>query len=572
MVGQLAAIKLKSLWNTMRGQVAILILSIIGYVYGLVMLIAASVGVVAAMFFDAPFATEIAVGSGALFTLGWVILPVVFASQEGTLDPAKLAPFMGPSRRLAWALILVTGIGVAGVFLLLFSIAQVIGWGLRGGIIAAMGIVVGAGIATFIGFVWSRVLVAVVSQFQVGRSGKEKAGMFAFLLIMVILVPMGVWINLAVENIGPDLLYRAVAIISWTPFGAPWAIPDALIQYQYTRVAALLLISVVAAVLGWLAWRKMLPIAMGGKAHSLTPSALAAIEAGHVPAESRVTDRARTSPSKKFPLLAGAQRWMRLGVPGPAAAVAERTRLYWLRDPRLSSQLIAAGVLVFMSVAMGKFIFGGDMPAEVSKFTGLGMLALSAFIVGQVVGSLLQYDSTAFWIEVAVGTRGRDDRLGRVLGSLWIIVAFVVGSALIYGALMGLSATQTFVVITLLALLFACAQAAASIIGSQWVYPVQPPGSSPLSTKGTGQFWVSLLVGMAQMVLATVMAAIPLIALAAGIFLGGGGWAVAAVAFAWVWTGAVLCAGIWLAGRILDGTQVQILTKMASWPGHRAQN
>ena len=42
--------------------------------------------------------------------------------------------------------------------------------------------------------------------------------------------------------------------------------------------------------------------------------------------------------------------------------------------------------------------------------------------------------------------------------------------------------------------LFAGAAATTLVVNARWVYPVQPPGTSPLATKGTGSFLMTMLL------------------------------------------------------------------------------
>ncbi len=579
MVRQLAAIKVKSLWNTLRGQTAVLVFAILGYLYLLALVSFGSVAVVIALADGHQLIRHVVLIVGALYTAGWIVLPVIFAGQENTLDPKKLAPFLAPTKRLAAALILATGLGVAGVYMLIFTIAFTVGWGIGGGILAGIGALLGALLGAFIGFAWSRVAVAWINRFQTGRRSRENAGFIAMILILVVVTPAGIWVSALAENLSVNVISQIAQVAKWTPLGAPWALPEALAAGRVLEAVILGLIGLFTAWLGWRVWAAQLPAAMSGTKTKLTPEALQAIDSGELTlphgarrntthAAPRAADAAENAPS---PLLVGAARWTRLGFNRPTAAIAERTRLYWLRDPRLSSQLISVVVLIFFAIAIVKFLPASEQrPEAFSGLGGLGLLALSAFLVGQVVGIHLQYDSTAFWLEVAAGTRGRDDRTGRLLGSAPIVLLLVVGGPLLYGVIVGLSAQAIFATLTVSVLLFVSAFAASSILGSQWVYAVQPPGTSPFSSKATGEFWATIIVGIAQMVVALLFAAAPLGAMLWGVVLSPVGWHQgAAFAFAWLSAAAILVGGIWLSGRILDRTQVELLTKISAWPGHR---
>ena len=46
--------------------------------------------------------------------------------------------------------------------------------------------------------------------------------------------------------------------------------------------------------------------------------------------------------------------------------------------------------------------------------------------------------------------------------------------------------------------LFSGAAATTLVVNARWVYPVQPPGTSPLATKGTGSFLLTMLMQLAD--------------------------------------------------------------------------
>lgn len=54
-------------------------------------------------------------------------------------------------------------------------------------------------------------------------------------------------------------------------------------------------------------------------------------------------------------------------------------------------------------------------------FTGV-FLYLVPVTVGLAVGALMQYDSTGAWIVVSSGMSGREERRGRLVGSLIVFV------------------------------------------------------------------------------------------------------------------------------------------------------
>lgn len=555
-----------------------LVLTLLGYLYGLGTLLALGVGLSFFMSTKNPLAAEAAVIAGTLYTAGWVLLPLLFSTQEGTVDPAKLAPFLAPTRRLAWALIVIILAGVAGIYLALILVTAGVGWGLYGGALASILGVVGALAGAFTGFVWGKVLTAYAARFQLGRRAKERAGIAAFVVLLVVFAPLGIWISIAAENLHLSALEQVYAVIQWTPFGAPWALPAAASAGNGLQVLGLAGVTATSIGLGWWAWLRVLPAAMHGRAHPVTPEAEAAITGGlsRVPGAKTAPDRTarQTLTAKDYPLLHRAEQWIRLGISRPAAAIAARTEIYWTRDPRLLVQLIGAALVVFVALFAGRLLPPEEAGTGPSAAVGAGLLVLGGFVLGQVVGLLLQYDSTALWIGVAAGTPGRADRLGRILGSAGLVAVFVVLGPVAFGILNGLNWAEILAAIGAQYAAFSAAVTATSLIGSQWVYPVPPPGASPLASKGTGEFWASLLVGMGQM---TLGAALTLPAVAAGALilwktdLASWGFAASGL-LALVWGTLVIWVGVRVAGKVLDGSLTELLAKISDWPGHRLHN
>ena len=116
MVGQLIRLKFQIIWNTIRRQTAILVLAILGVLYVASVVASAYVGLAfLARSDDAAQAAPLFAFAGPLVVAAWLVLPILFASMDNSVDPVRLAPFVGPSKRLATALAAMTAIGPGGV-------------------------------------------------------------------------------------------------------------------------------------------------------------------------------------------------------------------------------------------------------------------------------------------------------------------------------------------------------------------------------------------------------------------------------------------------------------------------
>ena len=212
-------------------------------------------------------------------------------------------------------------------------------------------------------------------------------------------------------------------------------------------------------------------------------------------------------------------------------------------------------------------IFMGRLVAEGQSFAfSAGIfLYMVPITTGLTTGALMQYDSTGAWIVMSSGMSGREERRGRLVGSLIVLVPQVIGY-LIHDAVSGAS-TSDFVFHQVMGVvLFAGAAATTLVVNARWVYPVQPPGTSPLATKGTGSFLMTMLLQLVGFA-GTAVLQIPsyvLLVLASFGFVPN--WVAYVVSLAW--SVLVLEAAVRIGGRVWDRYAVAALTSIRSWPGH----
>lgn len=186
----------------------------------------------------------------------------------------------------------------------------------------------------------------------------------------------------------------------------------------------------------------------------------------------------------------------------PAAVIGARSLGYWARDPRYRVALIAIPIApIAMVVAL---MIAGIAP-EVIALVPVPVILL---LLGWSVHNDVAHDSTAIWLHVASGTRGRDDRFGRLMPVLLLgLPVVLVGSSVsvtiagdwrLLPAVLGLNTAL---------LLVACA--ASSVFSAVMPYPATRPGDSAFaqpSISGAG-------AGLAQtlsMLVALVLAVPPL--------------------------------------------------------------
>lgn len=178
----------------------------------------------------------------------------------------------------------------------------------------------------------------------------------------------------------------------------------------------------------------------------------------------------------------------------------------------------------------------------------------------------MAWDSTANWLSITAGIRGRDERLGRLVGALPSAISlFAVVMALLAFAA-GIQGRSLIYLAVTTVLLFCATAGAGQILHARWLYPVPPPGTNPISTKSTGSFTATMLVQFAQW-LAALVASLPAsVVLLLGFFGILPDWIGYIVAP--VWSLVCLVVGVIVGGRMWDRHAVTLLQQIKAWPGH----
>ncbi len=523
MVAVLLRLRFQVLANTLRRNRLQLVAVILGGVQALVVLGLVIVGLLVASTAPPQATQTVVVVGGALLVLGWMVVPVLFEGVEQTLDPLKLAPFPLRTSRMMLAMFLVGVAWVPGAVTILVSVGVAIAW--RAHPLAASAAVVAGLVGAATAIAGSRLITAVTGALLRGR-GPQRI-VIAVALIAALIAPAAAAFVAGLLGAGPDPLqgFRiAVDVLGWTPFGAVWSVPGRLVLGDgWGALAATgIAVATLGAVVGL--WR----LALGTVLRSSGGGSAA-----------RVADGGRLGLLARVPAT-------------PAGAIAARSLVYWFRDPRHSRQLL---ILPIMPALMLLW-------AQLTHIDGLALAA------GPVVASLLplavfagvSYDGTAFAAEVAAGTRGRDDRLGRAAALLVIgvpavlivqvAVAIVTGRVADLPALLGLS----------LAVLLS-ATGVVSVSSARIVVPVARAGRHPFSAPA-GSATTSLVASYAVSGI-TVAVVLPAVGLTVAALLTHSvvlGWVAGAVG---VLLGVgVLVGGIALGARVLDRSAPALLARL----------
>lgn len=194
-------------------------------------------------------------------------------------------------------------------------------------------------------------------------------------------------------------------------------------------------------------------------------------------------------------------------------AIWARSLLYWFKDPRYAASLVVVAIFVVFGVLEVTVLDDGSFQV----FTKL-IPVLIAYLLGFAISADLSYDSTGFSLHITSGVRGIDDRLGRVFGLLtWalpLVVVLTVASAFASGFREELAAWLGLSIGVLLS-----STAISSVSSARYIYPVPPPGTSPMAQPegGMGRIMLVQTLGMlVQLLIAIPVIAVALVALLTG--------------------------------------------------------
>ncbi|KQT02397.1 hypothetical protein [Cellulomonas sp. Leaf395] len=518
MVAHLVRLKLTLLRNALRRSPWQVVGLVVAALYGVVAL-AIVVGSMVVLSVQEPdIRGLVTVLVGSVLILGWWVVPLIAFGVDSTIDPARFVTFAIPRRSLLTGLALAGVIGVPGVATVGAALAMAGVWwrtptalvvGLLCSVLAVATCVIGA-----------RATTSAASALVTGRRFREVMAAVAVLPVIVAGPVLGRLTSGAA--ITADVLEHVADLLSWTPFGAAWAVPGDVAEGQWGLATARFVIAVATLAVVAVVWDRSL-------AHALVN-----------PAHQKVSSKGR------------GLGWFDRLPATPLGAVTARCLTYWARDPRYA---LAVAVVPVLAVVLYIVSPGGGVLLLIGP--------LAAYLMGWGISADVAYDGSAFWTHLAAPLRGTADRLGRVIAAGAIAVPavtiLVVGSALV--------ASQANAIVALLGLSFGVlltSLGGSSILSALVVYPVQLPGESPFQTKqgASTASVVSQLVGW----LAVMVVCLPEMILALLAVRGGSvalGWVTLVVG---VVLGAVLLTiGVRVGGRTLDRTGPGLLSKIMAF-------
>ncbi len=525
MVATVLKLRYRSLGNTLARRPWQLVGFCVGIVWGLSVLglvVSSLIGV--AVLGTLETARTVATIGGSALLLGWIVGPLMIAGVDTTIDAEKLSPFPLTATQVRVALVATGLTGIPGIITTIATLATVAMW-VRWPVAAVIGLVC-ALLAVLTCVLATRAVEALATGLGGNRRGRELVGTLV-LLMMILAFPLISFAAAALSETA-DLsaqFSRAGAVLGWTPLGAAWAVPGDIAAGEWVGAAAKLVIAAATPAVLWVVWSR----AMERRTSAPAQSATRAVAQGVLGLFGRMPT-------------------------GGVGATWARALTGWLRDPRYLRQLLAVPLFPVL------FAFAGGidaLPFASSPIMVALVLSISSY-------SDISYDGTAFASVLATGIRGRDDRLGRILGAASIGVPLVVVIAVITSVIGGRVAQLPAFLGASLGLVLA-GYAVSAVSSALLVVPVAAAGDSPFKTV-PGQTFVSGLFVFVVLAACCVLAAPS--AVLAGIAIIGGdalwGWLALLVGLG-VGIGAI-AAGVALGGRALDRTGPDLLTRIKAFP------
>lgn len=445
------------------------------------------------------------------------IVPL-FANRRH-LEPKHFAQFPASASRIASGMLISTILSWPALWLMVWWVSlvslrpewHVVWWA----------VVLGGVLALFLAISGARVSSALAKLIVSPRNaGAVRA---TGLLLLIAAVPVVVFtVTQALSSPGGKLTSDAAEVLGWTPVGAPAAgiahastgdIEGALLRFGVVAASVLVLV---------LAW------------YAIVQASLQRID---LPVDPGVA-RQGLDWFDRFP-----------AKPGPV--IGARALTYWVRDPRYRVGLAAIPLApVFIVVALWVAGVNPDTLALVP-------VPVILLLLGWSLHNDVAMDSTALWIHVASGTRGRNDRVGRLAPVLLLGLPLVLVGSSITVTVVGDWRMLPAVIGMNLGVLLAAA-GVSSVFSALMPYPTTRPGDSPFAqpaVSGTGS-------GLAQslsMFVAVVLAVPPIWVAASAIGEMSFGMNVWALAFGAGYGLVVVTLGVLIGGRIYDRAAPELL-------------
>lgn len=369
MVARIARLRIALLSASFRGPLRHVGRRVIALAAGLLLLVAIAWMPVRVAQGDPNLLAELdVVTTSALFT---GVLLVAFFAPHRVLDPRLFGQYPTTSTAITVGLLVTTPLTWAGFATIVWGVAFVslrsdtgVDLSRAWAIVMLLAILpVGARIMAHLTELTLRRPVARTTQRVLGA------------LTAIALVPMLLYVAITMTpSETREMIAEMARALTWSP-------PGALVAYVHAMPVHL-------------------PVVWAGVALALGVGILV------VQTRWLLTSTHRPSPG---PLMRAPAGWFDTLPLNPTMAIAARCLTYWIRDPRYRVSLAAIPVIPLL-VLLVMLVVGLS-----TQTLAVILLPLTFILVGWMIHNDVATDSSAFWIHVASGVRGWQDRIGRVV-------------------------------------------------------------------------------------------------------------------------------------------------------------
>lgn len=465
--------------------------------------------------------TALVVPLFTVITLMWAVLSLIATGVDAILDPARFSVLPLRAHELARGLLAAALTGIPALMLCALALAQVGAWAATPA--TAVAALVAAVLGVLTAVLLSRAVTSALARVMTSRFGRILG---AFVVSLVTLVPLGFNLLLTTGSIAADLTTfdatRSAQVASWTPVGWAWGLPFDVATGRWGAAAAHLVLALGFLAVLWWVWVGQLRRTLTSP---LTSSGGQRIGAGRF-----------------LPALLGTS---------PTATIASRRIRAWYRDSRLVSIALRTAVLPVFFVVQSLIM---DTPG----LAGVGVVTLAVF-AGLTLMNDLAFDGPAWWLHVAVGVPGWQDRLGRVLATTVVFGPVVLLTYAVSLALGVVTRPLPWLTVTVVA--FFASLGLAVLVGAYLPGTAPRTGGNPFAATsgGAAQGCLTAIVSFVGPVLLTAPVAV-LVWLTSGTTVGR--WAALAVGTGY---GLVLLAvGVLVGGARLDARAPELLGQLES--------
>ena len=456
MVAQILRLKLLLLVNSFRRTPWQVIGLIFGLLYGLGTAGFLAAVLVALRFFDVEIARSAVTVFGSIAVVVFAVLPLILGIDD-ILDPRKFSTFGISNSVLSLSIAVASLLSIPAIVISIIAAGQIATWSRGAG--PTLLSIAAAVIIVLTCLLSARISTTLTAFLLSTRRSRDISTILGLALLVAGSPIIALLASIDWVHDGLSVLKRIADVVGWTPIGAAWAAPaDAAAGYEGSAIAKLVIS------IGWLlvlalVWRVLVSAVL------VTPE--------------------RQAQAKKYVGLGWFDR-----LPGtPTGAIAARSLTYWARDARYVTSLV---VIPLVPAVMVVALTVGGVPLNVLALLPVPIMCL---FLSWSIHNDVSFDNTAVWLHLASSTRGRSDRLGRLLPVLITGIALVLFGSVVSVAVFGdWSILPSLIGVSSSILLIGLGLS--SVMSARFPYPAVRPGDSPFSQPQAGGSTAGLIQGL----------------------------------------------------------------------------